>query len=206
MRLSVPWRSDDTSVAKAKAAPVEQSSRALGPVLSRLESLSRGSVLDLGAPTTTNFLAYQERGARIAVADLYRFYAPTRPEEESEEPPRFEPHLPGSVESFDVVLAWDVLNYLTKDEIGSLMSALSMRCSPGALVLALMAGGSRIAASPQRYRIAGSETLKVERETDRTIEAPAYSEQTLVRLLPRFNVESRFQLRNSMVEYLFTYR
>jgi hypothetical protein len=38
------------------------------------------------------------------------------------------------------------------------------------------------------------------------IPSPRYVEQDLLRCMPGLNVEHRFQLRNGMLEYLFSYR
>ncbi len=156
----------------------------------------RFSVLDLGPASPANLDFFLGRGARLTVAD----FTPARGETLSDVV-RAEP---GS--HFDVVLAWDFLNYLQRDRLGLLLRSLEPFFRPGTTIHALIATGREMPASPRRYRIEDAETLLCEGPKERVVPSPRYVEQDLLKCMPGLIVEHRFQLRNGMLEYLFSYR
>lgn len=201
MRLGLPWRSEPKPHAPVTAVRFEQASIALEHVMSRLENAPRCGVLDLGAPVTANVELYARHGARITFADFYRFYEPQRPNGASAA--SVAATLPATASQVDVIFAWDVLNYLSLEEIAWLGQSVRSRCAPGALLLALVACSGSMPTTPSNHTIMDERTLRVEANGSSTRPSPAYSEQALLRSLPGLTVKSRFQLRNSMVEYLF---
>jgi hypothetical protein len=162
-----------------------------------LSSSSRScSVLDLGPASPANLEFFLGRGARLTVAD----FTPSRSEAISE----FLRGDPGV--RFDLVLAWDFLNYLQRDKLGALLRNLEPYLRPGTAIHALVATAREMSAAPRRYRIEDAETLVCEGPKARVVPSPRYVEQDLVKCMPGLIVEHRFQLRNGMVEYLFSYR
>lgn len=169
--------------------------------MSRLENAPRCGVLDLGAPVTANVELYARHGARITFADFYRFYEPQRPNGASAA--SVAATLPATASQVDIIFAWDVLNYLSLEEITWLGQRVRLRCAPGALLLALVSCSGSMPTTPSNHTIMDERTLRVEANGSSTRPSPAYSEQALLRSLPGLTVKSRLQLRNSMVEYLF---
>ena len=175
-----------------------QRSLALPKLVEPLES-SPGksfSVLDLGPASPANLDFFLGRGARLTVAD----FTPSRGETLSDLV-RAEPGT-----HFDLVLAWDILNYLQRDRLGLLLRSLEPYFRPGTTIHALIATGREMSASPRRYRIEDAETLLCEGPKERVVPSPRYVEQDLLKCMPGLIVEHRFQLRNGMLEYLFSYR
>ncbi len=166
------------------------------PIESSKASRGGFSVLDLGPATPSNLQFFLGRGARFTVAD----FAPSRGDTLSE----LVRDEPGT--HFDLVLAWDFLNYLPREKLGLLLRSLEPYFRPGTMVHALVATGRHISAAPRRYRIEDAETLVWEGPRGRVIPSPRYMEQDLLRCMPGLIVEHRFQLRNEMLEYLFSYR
>jgi hypothetical protein len=154
------------------------------------------SVLDLGPATPSNLEFFLGRGARFTVAD----FTPSRPDMFSD----VVYTEPGT--HFDLVLAWDFLNYLPREKLGLLLRSLEPYFRPGTAVHALVATGRHMPAAPRRYRIENAQTLVCEGPRGRVIPSPRYVEQDLLRCMPGLIVEHRFQLRNEMLEYLFSYR
>jgi len=175
-----------------------QRSLALPKLVEPLESApgTSFSVLDLGPASPANLDFFLGRGARLTVAD----FTPSRGETLSDLV-RAEPGT-----HFDLVLAWDFLNYLQRDRLGLLLRSLEPYFRPGTTVHALVATGREMSAAPRRYRIQDAETLLCEGPTERVVPSPRYVEQDLLKCMPGLNVEHRFQLRNGMLEYLFSYR
>jgi len=187
----------------------EQRSAALERVASCLEQTPRCRVLDLGAPTASNLDFYNKKRATIAVADFYRFFMDSRKtlQRASSRARLLDELLPHDTDThFDVVLAWDLLNYLSSDEIAWIMDGLSELCGHGAIMLALIRCRGEMPPSPSVYNILDKDTLLYEASGPSARPSPGYSEPTLTRMMPGVVVESRVQLRNKMVDYLFTYR
>lgn len=201
MRLALPWRSAPKPPLPVAAEHCEQTSMALTCVMSRLEDAPRCGILDLGAPVTANVELYARHGSKITFADFHHFYEAQRPNAESAA--GVAESLPATASQVDVILAWDVLNYLSLEEITWLGQSVRSRCAPGALLLALVSCAGPIPATPSIHTIIDEETLRVEANGSPERASPAYSEQALLRSLSGWTVKSRFQLRNSMVEYLF---
>jgi hypothetical protein len=210
MRLGLRRGSERRTKPIVSGQAPEQPSLALKGLLRGLERSSRPHVLDLGRVAGANLTFFARFEAKVSIADLYRSLAPARPTFASGAEPSshvFDKFLPIDPASpFDAVLVWDLLNYLKPEEIGWLGTSLSRFCKPGARILAFIATSREIALLPARYTIRDEGTLSCEPEDERKRPAPRYSEQTLLRLMPGTTVESRFQLRNETIEYLFSQR
>lgn len=203
MWLGLPWRSEPKPPPPVQGARFEQTSMALEHVMSRLEDAPRCGVLDLGAPVADNVQLYARHGSRITFADFYRFHEPQRPNGASAA--SVAESLPATAFQLDIIFAWDLLNYLSLEEITWLGQSVSARCAPGAVLLALVSCSGPMPATPSNHTIIDERTLRVEAHGSSTRPSPAYSEHALLRSLPGLTVKSRFQLRSSMVEYLFSW-
>jgi hypothetical protein len=164
-----------------------------------VETLTKGAgaareVLDLGSVSPESVQFFGGRGSRLTIADL----SPTASDLTI---PCADPGAP-----FDLVLAWDVLNYLGPEKLGRLMEQLEPRFRPGTTLHALIATGREIDAYPPRYRIRGAGTFIAETASGPRLRAPRYLEGDLVKRMPGLTVERRYQLRSEMLEYVFSYR
>jgi hypothetical protein len=106
---------------------------------------------------------------------------------------------------FDVILAWDVLNYLQKHQVLGLAQALQRFCKPGATLFAQIATRKSMPAQPRRYHILSSDRLLYQTASQALRSAPLYCEPDLRRMLVGFEVKNSFLLRNGTHEYLFSY-
>ena len=106
---------------------------------------------------------------------------------------------------FDLILAWDLLNYLEPEQIGVLGRRLAGFSYGVTRLFAMVAMHREIPARPCAFRIRDAETLDYEALTPRTRPAPRHTEPALRRLLPGFDVASTCVLRNGMQEYVFTF-
>jgi hypothetical protein len=105
---------------------------------------------------------------------------------------------------FDAVLAWDLLNYLERDEVAALARQLEHYCRPGALLFALISILKTIPDEPQRFRILDKETLAYESRSAAVRPCPRYAPAELNELLRGFQLDRSFLLRHGMQEYLFS--
>jgi hypothetical protein len=104
---------------------------------------------------------------------------------------------------FDAVFAWDLLNYLDRQETAALARRLARCCRPGAVVFALISILKQIPAQPMRFRILDAEHLAYEPRTAGLRPCPRYAPAELTELLRGFTLDRSFLLRHGVQEYLF---
>lgn len=106
-------------------------------------------------------------------------------------------------EATDIVLCWDLLNYLQRPALKALMTRVAARSRPATLVHALIAySAARMPARPDRYAALPDGRLIVQPTTGADCAAPRYSPEDLRHCLPDYTVESAMLLKNGMQEFL----
>lgn len=198
------WFSESRPAAGPTLPPVHRS-QSLKALVDSLPPESRHAVLDLGPPLAGNIKFLSGLSCRVRVADLNRSLSAES--QESRQPEaigalleRLLPFAPD--ESFDALLAWDVLDYLRPDQVSSLMARLTPVCRTGALALVMLSTRRQIPARPARYRIVDRETLDCDGPRQPLQACPLYTELDLAHMLPAFSVRRSFLLRSGIQEYL----
>ena len=166
-------------------------------------------ILDLGPAVGANVQFFSGLPCSLFIADLHEALFPRTSADAVRRHGPFEAMLAEELPrqgEFDLVLAWDLLNYLDPDEIGALSRRLAKICSPGAMLFASITTRQVMPNRPAVYRILGPGKLAYELEPGVKRAAPRYKEPDLKRVLGEFSVESTYLLRNGMQEYLFTRR
>ena len=110
-------------------------------------------------------------------------------------------------EPADVVLTWDYLNYVNRQQISRLMTTIAYRCRPGALVHALVGYSRSVMSRRPGLFVPLDEGRLIELSAgtpDRT--ATRYSTEDLDRCSPGFTIERIRLLTSGMQEYLFRLR
>lgn len=195
--------------APAEGGPRRHQSLALPVLMQRLGGGLRRRVLDLGPAIGGNVAFLAGLSCRVHIADLQQTLFPpgeARPVMTGE---AFESILVRDLpsgEGFDVVLAWDLLDYLEESRIRLLSRHLARLCPAGSLLLLLVSTRPEIPDRPNRFEIVDSEHLAYELDAGLTRPGPRYKEPALHRCLPEFEIESTFLLRNGIQEYLFARR
>jgi hypothetical protein len=107
-------------------------------------------------------------------------------------------------DAVDIVLCWDLLNYLDRRALAALMAALAARTRPGGLAHALIVYlESRMPTRPgdyvplQDFRLQNLGQSRAERA------APRYSPEDLKLCMPGFAIDRGRLLGNGMQEFLF---
>lgn len=186
--------------------PPERPSLALAGLLSSLRAVDSPRVLDLGPALGGNVTFFGRQHAQFYVADLFRALTPKR-SRITDSPHRlddfFRQQLPGSdAERFHLVLAWDLLDYMTERELQSLGAALAERVVPGGSLFASVGTLAAVPPSPLRYEIVDERTIRHHGDTTAVRPAPRHKEPTLKRLFPEFHVDSSYLLRHGAQEYV----
>ena len=166
-------------------------------------------VLDLGAARMANLDFFANYGGQVTVADFYSGLRPARAASQDDDRKReaFVELLDYDHETrFDLVLAWDLLNYLTPQEHQLLMTTLEPFLVPGTAMLAFVWIQKEMPPGPSHYWVRDEETVAFEIQKGRARPCPRYLEQGLLKQMRSLTVETRYQLRNGMLEYVFSYR
>jgi hypothetical protein len=176
-------------------------------LMQRLASGGRWVVFDLAAAHSATIQSFGRFRCRLEIVDLAEGLDllngeidPRRMRQRAEEllPER-------RAELADIVLCWDLINYLNQPALNALMECIALRCKRGALAHGLVYYSTK--AMPDRpstfvpiddQRIA--QRLAPGR---RERPAPRYTPEDLARCMPRYSVERGRLLRNGMQEFLF---
>lgn len=187
--------------------PEVHRSLALAALFAELPPESRVHVLDLGAAVGANveFLAGRFV-CKLQVGDLYRSLvadAARFADPETDLVALFRAVLPAPPgRRFDLVFAWDLVDYLTKPQIRALSTVLAERCRPGARLFLMVATGKEIAQTPLRYLFHDEASLIYRDRSPHTRPGPRYRPAEIDELTPGFTVDRTFLLRHGVQEYL----
>ncbi len=162
-----------------------------------------GSVLDLGPAQGGNVAFFASRGCKLFIADLRGtvFSNPPPSVRRDALALALDRDLPRG-QSFDLVLLWDLLNYLDAAEIGMLGARLRSVCRASTIVYALISIRKNVPDRPGRYSVVDEGHIHYEVRSKLERPSPLLKEPELARLLPGFSVDSTYLLRNGMQEYL----
>lgn len=195
-------RESAPAVAQAEAAPEAYKSLGLTALLEAMRRKGQGlRMLDLGPAVGGNVEFLSQLGAKLHIGDLYASRSMAVEGEELGQE-FFEQLFPADTK-LDVVLAWDLFNYLQRKEMARLGALLRRNCRPGALVFALMWIQKQIPAQPIRFRMQENGQLIYERRTGLERPGPRYQPAEISSLLKGFRVDRSFLLRHGIQEYLF---
>ena len=167
------------------------------------------SVIDLGPASGSNLSFFHEMGARLHVADLFRSLSETG-ERSREDPAVFQRAccrmLPDPREaSFDLILTWDLLNYLSEQEIRTLAEHLKGYCRRRTFLFSLISIRHQIPAHPLSFQILDPGSLSYSVPSQVMRPCPEYKEPHLLRLLEgSFQVQRCFLLRHGYKECLLS--
>lgn len=107
-------------------------------------------------------------------------------------------------EPVDMVLCWDLLNYLHKPALTALMDALAGRGRTGMRVHFLVAYSDiRMPARPSRFAPLTDGRLVISPVTREQRDAPRYTPEDLGRCLRGYRVDGAMLLRNGMQEFVY---
>lgn len=111
---------------------------------------------------------------------------------------------PRRAEPVDMVLCWDLLNYLRPQALRALMDQIAARGRPGTLVhFLLVYSTARMAARPRRFGTLPDGRLVPAPTGDGERDAPRYTADDLAHCLRGYRMESAMLLRNGMQELLY---
>lgn len=192
-------RSGDRAPAgELQPGPVSHAAPGLDLVLAALPADRSWRILDLGPAVPDNVALLGPRAARLQIVDLLRDAAggfKTWP---------VSGLVPALARSFDLVLAWDVLDYQSAEQASRLVAILGELCRPGALLHALITAVETMPAAPWRYRILADGKVRREVRSEGEMGAPNLKPAEVAKLLVGFRIEHAFVLSRGVREYVAT--
>lgn len=195
-----------TGPAPEAGAPATVRSPLFMRVLGMLESRERPVVIDLGSATPELLDRLGPMHARLEVIDLPRALEAWHEPPDAEQPGQhfIDWLLPPGPRPADVVLAWDLPNYLPLPVFGRLMHEVARRCRRGALLHMLATyAHSRMPARPGRYVPEGYDALRCAPANAALIDAPRHSSEAIDAALQGMHMERAVLLRSGLQEMLF---
>lgn len=175
-------------------------------LIERMDPERRCVVLDLGAAQNELLGLLTGYRCRIDIADIADGAIDAlndEPEHERLEAVAEHWLPPRHAEPADLILCWDLLNYLVKPAMSALMSRVAARARPGAVAHALIAYSARtMPAKPARYVPADDAHLVNRAPAGPERDAPRYSPEDLKLAMPEFKTERGVLLANGMQEFL----
>ena len=161
-------RSGQPTEPAVPAGPQRYRSQAIGHAHERLDSEDRKvEILDLGAACGETLAFYSGLSCRLHFADSYAdMKGRPRDEEETIDDilAAYAAALPfRSGTRFDLILTWDLFNYLSREEIEGLTRHLRRFSSDSAPLVSLIWNTPKIPAQPHHYAIIDAETLEYRR-------------------------------------------
>jgi hypothetical protein len=193
----------------SSSGPKAESCKSLGlkALFDALNPDRKYSFLDLGSAFGPNIDFLSQFSSRIRVEDLYTTLAAQQFFERREGP--LDEAVFGRAfsapcgESYDIILSWDIVNYFRPDEVRVLVRHIERLSLPGSLCFAIISTRKEMPAVPINFRILDAETLLYTADSSETLPCPRYAPRDLSQLMPGFQTQSCYMLRNGMQEYLF---
>jgi len=175
-------------------------------IIERLDETGRLVVLDLGRARTETIRVFSGYRCRLEIGDIADGIDALNAEPDAKAlREKVEALLPAKRrEPIDLVLCWDLLNYLSRPALAMLMDSVAARGRRGMLAHCLVFYSAPVMPTKPGCWVPldASQLINVQpAPADR--KAPRYTPEDLGLCMPRYTVERARLLRNGMQEYLF---
>ena len=179
---------------------LQHRSRALATVVDRLSSLPAPAVLDLGPALSMNIGAFASFGGRLTVADLRGEIVGGRgPLTQALE------LEPAGDSTYDLILAWDLFDYLPAEHALTLGRRLAALSRAGTQLLCFVNYHGTMPTAPRIYRVR-EDVVYYEETGEGTRTSPRLEETQLLRVVSGYETESGLLLQNGLKELLMVCR
>lgn len=188
--------------------PTEFSAPLFGELMAQMREGGRWVILDLGQVQPTTVDLFSQIRCRLDIADLPADLEEVKAEDEplalKKQFARILSDRSGSTKDADVILCWDILNYLGRPALTALMRRIATRARPGALLHALISYSKpQMPARPGILHPSKDDHLVYLPTTAEECKATRYTPKDLERHMQGFRADQRRLLNNGMQEYLF---
>jgi len=191
-------------VAEPGDATAARASPALAELAASLREDATLRVLDLGPAVRENLEHFSRFGGGVRIAHLLRSrdIETIRAFDAAAFRKTLERRVPATGEPYDLILVWDLFNYLGDDLAVLLTQHLAGVSRGGALLYAMTYTADTMPSSPSVFRVCAGNSLIYRPTTDRFEEASNPPPALVERWLKPFRVIRSFILRHGVREFL----
>jgi hypothetical protein len=164
-------------------------------------------ILELGPARGCNIEFWTHFSTSIFVAD-FRARLPLPPLEEEQEFPESEWHRILEIPAgryFDIILAWDLMNYIEATSLPGLINHLNRYCKQGTILFTMLIDQPQMPEDSCVFRIIDEENLGYETSGSGLRECPRLQPRVLENTMRGFRTSDCYRLRHGIIEYLFSY-
>lgn len=200
--LTAPYAAGVTSGDEPFRAPLFQD------IAARLHEGGRWVVLDLGSPRGATIEFFGRFRSRLIIADLSAALDELNGAEDAAEAAKHVEVLlpPYGPDPIDLVLCWDVLNFLAPPALTALMERIGSGLRHGAAMHALMSySAGQTPVEPGSYSIHGDGEIAGRSATAGGRKPMGYTTDKLQRMMRGYGVVRSMLLRQGLQEYIFRY-
>ncbi len=106
---------------------------------------------------------------------------------------------------FDLILAWDFVNYLSRSQIAELARELGHYCRKGTIVHMFVANSATMPKKPAEFSILEDERIKLNSDNE-VVASPRHAPTTIMSNMGNFQIMHMYQLANGYHEHLYDFR
>ena len=179
-------------------------------ICSHLAPERKHAILDLGMPSGSSVDFFARVPCTLHVEDFFESLNGLREPAGDAEPEVWDRlvnqclmHDPKV--RFDMIFAWDLINYLHADLINALMQRLSRSCRSGTLLYIMISNAPRIPRRPASISITYEDRVRYHGAAPVDKPNPKYTPLKVERMMPGFRLLHSFLLGGSLQEFLFSY-
>jgi hypothetical protein len=162
------------------------------------------NLVDLGASSTDNCMFFSRAGARVFIDTSRRNLRSEVVLNRSLGPADIDEMIEYCADEVDVLLFWNILDYLSLDAVDHLMHRISGVMRPGGLLYAMISQQFYIPTLPASIDIVTENRLRF-RYGPLDREGPHYAPKLLEQRMPGFRIEKLYLMQNGIQEHLFIF-
>ncbi len=106
---------------------------------------------------------------------------------------------------FDLIFAWDFVNYLSRSQISELIREIGHYCRKGTMLHMFVANTTMMPQNPADISILENERLKIAGDQN-YVASPRYAPTVIMSCMEKFQVMHMYQLANGYHEHLYDFR
>jgi hypothetical protein len=176
------------------------------PIVYELLSREPGcNVVDLGAVSTHNCMMFSRNGARVYIDTSGDSLRSTIREHNDVTPADIDNLLERCPTPIEVLLFWDLMDYLSMDAIKMAAVRFCEAMREGGVLYTLASRQRFIPRDPVVIDIIREDRLQFRQEGEIDREAPQYAPKQLEQYLPGFFLDKMYLMQNGMQEHLFLF-
>lgn len=173
----------------------------LTAVYNEIKSSSKNRILDLGPMVAANFNFFSKLSCKVHFENFNDFIQEPDHNRASGFAAELDNYLLNHApnEKFEVILTWDILNYLSLDEIGALFLKLNNWCHPNTLMHAIRYLGKNIPPQPARFQIIDQYHVELTVTNLAPRKIPNHQTAQLLKKLPDYYLHNNLMNENGML-------